>query len=229
MDLLNSSVILSDVYEIPEAVVRGPHSNAFVQFLQNWFGNSAALTRGEVDVTFLNDLTSSERQIAQDLLRRNLKLRYTHVIEGVAALGDLASIPILRAMLASEPDVSRKLTIAGALWKLDQDVVFVDCLNQMISNKNATFKQAHFHQILWLGDERAIDFLVELLEDSDQFVRFLALSTLNGLEFERLFFVPEAKLPCGSDAYRLRRKDADFRSMMVAHLRARNVKVVNGQ
>lgn len=93
-------MILSDVYEIPEAVVREPHSNAFAQFLQNWFGNSWALTRGEVDLTFLNDLTLDERQMAKDLLRRNLTLRYAHLIEGAAALDDVASIPILKGMLA---------------------------------------------------------------------------------------------------------------------------------
>lgn len=98
----------------------------------------------------------------------------------------------------------------------------------MRSSTDAIFKQAHFHQILWLGDERAIDFLVELLDDSDHFVRFMALSALNELEFETRFLVPEIKLPCGSDAYRSRREDADFRSMMALHLRRRNAAAVNG-
>lgn len=222
-------MILSDVYEIPEEVVRQPHSSAFDQFLQNWFGNSWALTRGEVDLAFLNDLTSEEREIAMDLLRRNLGLKYTHIIEGVAALGDLTSVPILQAMLTAEPDASRQLTIAGTLWKLNQNVAFVDCLKRMKASKQATLKHAHFHQILWLGDERAIDFLIELLDDADRFVRFLALSTLNELEFERRFLVPETQLPCGSDHYRARRNDADFRAVMSAHLRARNLAVTNGR
>ena len=209
--------------------MRGPHSSAFTQFLQNWFGNSQALTRGEVDLRFLKDLTPDEREIAKDLVRRNLKLTYTHVIEGVAALGDITSVPILQAMLAGESDASRQLTIAGALWKLNQDAVFVDCLERMRVSKDATLKQAHFHQILWLGNERAIDYLVELLDDADAFVRFLAISTLNGLEFQRLFFVPEAQLPCGSDLYRSRINDPNFRSMMAAHLRTRNAAVVNGR
>ena len=54
-------------------------------------------------------------------MRRNLKLRYTHIIEGTSALRDIGAVPILQAMLDEESDVSRRLTIAGALWKLSQD------------------------------------------------------------------------------------------------------------
>jgi hypothetical protein len=225
----SSRVFVSDLYEIPEAIIHESHSRAFSQFLQNWFGNSWALTRGEVDLGFLNDLTSEEREIAKDLLRRNLKLKYTHLIEGLAALGDLTSVPMLRAMLASESDSSRQLTIAGALWKLNRDAAFVDCLERMKSSNHASLKQAHFYQILWLGDERAIDFLIELLNDPDRFVRFLAISTLNELEFERRFLVPETQLPRGSEHYRSHGSDANFRAMMAAHLQTRNAAITNGR
>jgi HEAT repeat protein len=221
--------MLSDVYDIPEEVARRPHSRAFEQFLQTWFGNSYPLTRGEVDLSFLNDLTSEEREVAKDLLRRNLKLRYSHVIEGVAALDDSDSIPILKMMLAGEPNASRQLTIIGALWKLNKDVAFVDYLNRMKSGKDATLKQAHVHRILWLGDGRTIDLLIDLLDDEDGFVRFLALSTLNELEFESHFLIPEKQLPSRPDHYRSPKDDAVFRAMMTSHLQARNAAVKNGR
>lgn len=219
----------SRAYEIPDEILRRPHSPAFASFLQHWFGDSRALTRGDVDLVFLNALTPEERAIATDLVRRNLPLKYVHVIEGVAALGDLTAVPVLRAMLASEPDASRQLTIAGVLWKLVQDEAFVECLSRMKSSDHTALKRAHFHQILWLADERAIDFLISFLDDADHFVRFLALSRLNELEFERRFFVPEAQLPHGPDHYRSRRDDAEFRARMAAHLRTRNAAVTNGR
>ena len=112
---------LPDSYDIPEEVARGPHSPAFAKFLSNWFGDTHALTHGELDLTFLEDLTAEELELAQEMVRRNLKLKYTHIIEGAAALHDIAAVPILRAMFNEESDESRRLTIAGALWKLIKD------------------------------------------------------------------------------------------------------------
>ena len=65
----------------------------------------------------------------------------------------------------------------------------------MKTGDSSTLKQAHFHQILWLRDERAIDLLLDMPDDKDHFVRFLALSKLNELEFGRRFWVPENKAP----------------------------------
>jgi hypothetical protein len=45
-------------------------------------------------------------------------------------LGDTEAIPLLREMFENEPDESRRLIIAGALWKLCKDPVFIDCLNR---------------------------------------------------------------------------------------------------
>lgn len=163
-------------------------------------------------------LTPQETELAKDLLRRNLKLRYSHIIEGVAEMADVASVPILRAMLAQESDLSWQLTIAGALWKLACDPSLVDCLNRMRTSNDSSLKQAHFRQILWLRDERAIDLLFDMLDDRDQFVRFLAVSTLNELEFGRRFMVPENKLPCGVAEYRRRRQDRALREVLVANL-----------
>ena len=211
MDFLNA-------YDIPEEVCQGPHSAAFRQFLHHWFVDSFALSRGEVDVSFINDLTPHENEIAKGLLRRNLKLRYTHIIEGAAVMADVGAVPLLRAMLADEPDLSRQLTIAGTLWKLVRDPSFVDCLNRMKASESSALKQAHFHQILWIGDERAIDLLIDMLEDKDKFVRFLALSTLNGLESGHRFQVPENKLPCRAADYQKRRQDRVLRELLVGNL-----------
>jgi hypothetical protein len=70
-------------------------------------------------------------------------------------------------MLDDEPDESLRLLIAGALWKLNKDPVFIECLNR--AKKNGLLKiPFHLEQVLWLNDERAIDFLIDLLPETDQ-------------------------------------------------------------
>jgi hypothetical protein len=135
---------------------------------------------------------------------------------------DLSSVLILREMLESEHDLDRQLTIAGALWKLVEDPMFVTCLQRMKVSRNATIKMAHLHQVLWLDDELAIDFLIDFLDDPDKFVGQQALTALNELEFERPFFAPAHQLPSQPDDYRVRRSDAAFRALMTAHLQAAN-------
>jgi HEAT repeat protein len=79
---------------------------------------------------------------------------------------------------------------------------------------------------LWLDDERAIDSLIDLLDDSDSFVCFLALITLNRIEFERGFY-SKKELPRSPEDYRQRRNDPTFRTLMVKHLQAHNAAMKN--
>ena len=211
---------LQDVYDIPEEVREGPHSPAFTRFLRLFFVNSRLVSNGKADLSFIGDLTPHEAEVAKKLLRWNLKLRYTHILKGVAAMGDLTAVPALRAMLADQPDLTWQLSIAGTLWKLVRDPAFVDCLNRMKSSQSALLKQAHFYQVLWLGDERAIDLLLDFLEDSDSLVRSLALGSLNSLELGRRLMVPSKQLPNAAAYYLERRHDRELRQLMVRNIPA---------
>jgi hypothetical protein len=157
---------LSDTYDVPEEVARGPHSPAFAKYLSNWFGSTYAITHGELDLTFLQDLTTEERELAREMVRRNLKLKYTHIIEGVSALNDIAAVPILRAMYNEEVDESRRLTMAGALWKLVKDPIFIECLER--AKANGSLGYFGLLRVLWLDDSRAIDILIDLLPQRDR-------------------------------------------------------------
>lgn len=204
-------------YDIPQDLVRGSHSPAFTEFLRQWFIDTRALVNGEADLTFLKDLSPQEVEIARQLLRRNLKLRYTHIIDGTAALCDVDAIPILKAMLSTEEDPSRRLTIAGALWRLSRDDSFVTTLHQMVASKNATLKQAHIDQVLWLRDGRSVDMLVDLLKDEDGFVRYQALLLLNRLEFGKSFLGAH-ELPRQASDYEKRRNDERLRQIMISNI-----------
>jgi hypothetical protein len=75
-------------------------------------------------------------------------------------------------MLSAEQDLSRQLTLAGVLWKIVGDPIFIECLKGVMASDIGTLKAAHVRHVLWLDDARAIDILIELLDDRDRFVRF---------------------------------------------------------
>ena len=173
---------LSDSYDIPQDVVEGPHSPAFREFLLTWFGSTSRITFGLPDLTVLNDLTLEETALAQELVRRNLKCRYTHIINATWALRDTSAAPILREMLQDEPDESRRLSIAGALWKLVRDPVFIECLERA-KESGLIASYPHLRQVLWLDGAQAVDFLIDLLPASDDSKFWLILQRLSRLRF----------------------------------------------
>jgi hypothetical protein len=205
-------------YDIPyEAQPKdGLHSPAYHRFFENFFVNATGLIRHEVDLDFISALTPQETDLAKDLIRRNLKLRHVHIIEGVAALQDHELVPQLRDMFAHESDLSRRLTIAGTLWKLENDSVFPECLREMVKSENDSLKVAHIHQIAWLGDERTINLLIDILEGGFGFARHLSLSMLNTIEHERSYIGSD--LPHQEKYYISRKSDEVFMEKMVKNL-----------
>jgi hypothetical protein len=153
------------MYDILQDVLDGPHSPAFRHFLFNWFsGNRISFSE---QLRAANDLTPEETPLGRELIRRNLKCKHSHIISGTWVLGDMEAVPLLRSMFEDEQDESRRLLIAGALWKLNKDPVFIECLNRA---KESGLLKVYFHllQVLWLNDERAVDFLIDLLPETDQ-------------------------------------------------------------
>jgi hypothetical protein len=213
---------MSEYDDFLERAIQANRSSALAEFEWHWYQNTWALTRGEIDLSFLDQLTPPELEYARGQLRADLHLGYTHIIEGVAALRDASSVPTLRMMLDHETDLSRRLTIAGALWKLAKDESFFDCLVQMKSGESTITKEAHFNQISWLDDGRAIDMYFDLLHDPDSLVRFLALKTLTELEFDQRFMVPAKFLPRSASDFESRKEDEALREVLISNLRKHN-------
>lgn len=220
---------LCDTYDVPDSVASGPHSPAFAQFLWNWLGDTTRLTHGELDITFLNDLTPEELSTARELIRRNLKVKHNHIIQGAAALHDVAAAPIIRAMLDDEVDVRRRLTISGALWKINRDPIFIECLNEAKAVRSSIFRGVHLWEVLWLDDERALDFLIDLLDEPDWTVQSLTLGLLNRLEFGHRMGIPAREMPHQPADYRTLRNDPSFRAQMTAAIRRHNAQSINGR
>jgi hypothetical protein len=194
-----------------------------------WFGDPRPLTLGELELSFIDDLTSEELALARGLIRHNLRLRQTHVIEGTSALRDIDAVPVLRAMFHQETSADRRLTIAGALWKLAKDPVFIECLHDVRNQGGALLTGAHLLKVLWLDDERALDFLIDLLDAKDWLTESEVLGLLNRLEFGRLIAVPARELPSQRQDYRERRNNPEFRRMMLAAIHQWNGAMKNGR
>jgi len=219
---------LLDSYDIPEDVAAGPHSPAFANFLWNWFGNPMALSRGELDLTFLNDLTQDELSLARVLIRRNLPVKHTSLFQGVEALRDVEAAPILRKMLSEETELTWRLTISGTLWRLNRDPVFIKCLEEAKATRPSIFQGVHLWQVLWLDDDRAVDFLIDLLDQRDWHAQSGTLRLLNELEFGRRMDIYATKMPHQPVDYRKLRGDPAFRAHMVAAINKRNAERKNG-
>ncbi len=195
-------------------------SAAFREFFHHFFVDSRGLQRREVDLAFLRLLSPEELALARALLRRNLHLRYTHLIEGLGEIGDETAAEELRRLLHSEADLSRKITIGRALWRLQRDPVFRELLLDMARSKSNTLKEAHIDDALLLGDEQALQILGTLLEDRGDFVRALALSRLNGIEARKHFLLASRDLPHDATYYGERLRDTAFVREMVENLRS---------
>lgn len=176
-------------YDVPNETFKKKRSAAFQHFYHHWFEEPLGLLRHEVDTSFLHELTDEERILARELLRRNLNTGESHIIEGVALLGDRASIPILKEMLGNTVDASRRLVISGSLWKLDLDESFPKEIELMVRHGRGILKQAHLEQIEWLRDSRTIKYLIEILDEGDTFASSLALSRLNEIEDNKRYLI----------------------------------------
>jgi hypothetical protein len=221
-------MFVSDTYDVPESIVSDVHSPTFAKFLRNWFSETGALTHGELDITFLRELTPDELSLARELIRRNLRLKYNHIIEGAAALHDPEAVPILRELLAHEGDMSRRLMMAWALWQINRDPIFVECLQKARLIDPKLFVSRHLDQVLWLEDGRALDFLIGLLEVNDGMVLQCTLSLLNRLESGRPMLVHHSKMLHQPADYREMQNDPAFRAQMVAAICRRNAESTNG-
>ena len=154
---------LRDNIDVPDDVLRGPHSPALHAFLWNWFGYGRE--RDEVQGC-IKALTPEELEIARDMVRRNLKLRQDGITQAVAELNDVSAAPILRAMLEEEPNESRRLVIAGTLWKIVRDPVLIKVLDHAKKYQSLGFMVVT--RALWLDDFSAVEFLIDLLHEKDR-------------------------------------------------------------
>jgi hypothetical protein len=125
--------------------------------------------------------------------------------------------------------MSRRLMMAWALWKIERDPIFVECLHEARSARPKIFGYVHLDQVLWLNDERALDFLVGLLEVKEGIVYSFTLGLLNELEFGRRMRIHHSKMTHQPADYRKLQKDPTFRAQMVAAIRKRTEESTNGR
>jgi hypothetical protein len=131
-------------------------------------------------------------------------------------------------MLSEETELSWRLTISGALWRLNGDPVFIKCLQEAKFVRPSIFQGVHLWQVLWLGDERAVDFLIDLVDRPYWRGRGMVLGLLNELEFGKAFPIPADRMPHQPADYRKLRGDHAFRVHMVAAIHKLNSQRTRG-
>jgi HEAT repeat protein len=107
--------------------------------------------------------------------------------------------------------------------------VFVACLDRAKNSDARLLTGSHLLQVLWLDDERAVDFLIDLLDHKDRSVRSAALRLLNRLESGQAMTIPLPELPHQPAEYCRRRHETNFRETMTAAVREWNRAMKNGR
>jgi hypothetical protein len=161
----------------------GPNSNyfsiAFKDFYQNHFIDAYGLSRGDVDNYFFDAMTNEEKEIAKKLIRQNLKLRQAHLFKAAGILSDIEALPILYEQLNGNSDLSWRLTIGQAIWRINQDGIYADLLRELKKHPSDTMREAHFDQVTDLKNEESVEMLFDLLNDKSGLVKSMTVSKLN--------------------------------------------------
>ena len=173
-------------------------STAFKDFYQNHFVNAFGLSRGDVDTYFYNAMTTEEKEIAKRLIRQNLKLRQAHLFKAAGILNDVEALPILYEQLNSNSDLSWRLTIGQAIWRLNRDEIYGDLLRQLKEHPSDNMREAHFDQVTDLKNDESIEMLFDYLNDESGLVKSMTVRKLNFIsagqhqqkqEFDRAYFL----------------------------------------
>jgi hypothetical protein len=142
-------------------------SKDFKDFFHNHFVDSYGLTRNEVDTSFFKNMSAKEKEIAKNIIRKNLHLKYVHLFKASGELEDEKALPILYEFINNEKDLSWKLTIGRAIWKINKDKVYEDLLISLATSIDENLKYAHFEQLYDLGENKKIQFL-QLMTGKDE-------------------------------------------------------------
>jgi len=155
-------------------------SPAFREFYELHFVDPILLYRSEADWGFAFDLTPAELARARRLVRANLHRGQVY-LDSAAVLNDRDAIPVLYRMLDETKTLTEKINIARPLWVLERSPAYPVLIERLVRGRNSALKRRHIFEVLLLSDERAIDHLYTMAEDSDESVRELALFHLTRL------------------------------------------------
>lgn len=190
-------------------------SQSFKNFFHHHFVSSIGLIREEVDTSFFKTMTEEEKEIAKRLVRDNLRIRHPHLFKAAGKLKDVSALPILYEQFKLDSDLSWRLTIGQAIWRINGDNMYAELLRELPVHSKPSMKAAHLNQVTDLKNEESIEMLYSFLSDKDRFVRRLALSNLNYLlhgksdffenQFDRKYF-------------QVRKDDREFKNQLLQNL-----------
>ena len=189
-------------------------STAFREFYKNHFEDAYGLSRGEVDESFFTRMTQTEKETAKRLIRQNLELRQPHLFRAAGILKDEDAISILYKHFHRDTNLSWRLTIGQAIWRINGDEMYENLLNELSDHPDETMKVAHLDQITDLRNEVSIDLLFKLLNDDSGFIQRLAHTKLDFIMTGQHKPQPEYEIQFYKTA------DSDLRAELLENLRS---------
>ncbi|WP_452227611.1 MULTISPECIES: hypothetical protein [unclassified Lacinutrix] len=157
-------------------------SKEFKDFYYNHFVEPYGLSRNEVDTSFFKKMSTNELEISKDLIRKNLHLKYSHLFKASGELKDEKALPILYKFLNIETDLSWKLTIGRAIWRINNDNLYEKLLMNLATSKEENLKYIHFEQVYDLGEKKKVQFLKLMVGNDETLSERRATEILNRIK-----------------------------------------------
>jgi hypothetical protein len=157
-------------------------SENFKDFYYYHFINSNELSKREIPIDFFKNMNPEEKEIVKHLIRNNLELRKTHLFDASGILKDKMALPILFEQFEKDENLSMKLTIGRAIWRITEYQNYEKILRELAMSNNENLKYNHFEKFSDLTQKVKIELLTQMVGDNETPSERKAFETLNILQ-----------------------------------------------
>lgn len=163
-------------------------SQEFTAFMTQYFDDSRYYMRGDNDPDLPGKLKGREKEIAKQLVLNNIDgddERILHLLVAAKKLGIKEALPKIKAIYARAKKPYMRMYLGGVLARVwGCRIPYDELLNALLEVKSGdgTYHKANaLNRVTDLKKEDALSYCLDLVNDSDNHVRYLALKKLQEL------------------------------------------------